>query len=160
MTLQRQLEYVYREVLLDTQWVEAELNDPRDSIAEVDYDSGSRKEMKRERIKKASTVFFAIVTITALFAVSFIMASQNASAAIVVHHKVTVHHKHHIASSQASATAVAAHHKDRTASRGTISVHKVVAVIPETHGASAPELLKIMKTTKGNVIGGMIVDGY
>ena len=27
MTLQRQLEYVYREVLLDTQWVEAELND-------------------------------------------------------------------------------------------------------------------------------------
>jgi hypothetical protein len=160
MTLQRQLEYVYREALLDTQWVEAELNDLRDSIAKVDYDSGSRKEMKRERIKKTSTVFFAIVTVTALFAASFIMTSQNASAAIVVHHKVAVHHKAHIASSQASATAVVVHRKDRTASQGTISVHKVVAVIPETHGASAPELLKIMKTTKGNVIGGMIVDGY
>jgi hypothetical protein len=84
------------------------------------------------------------------------MASQNASAAIVVHHKVAVHHKDHIASSQASATAVAVHHKVRTASQGTISVHKVVTVIPETHGASAPELLKIMKTTKGNVIGGTI----
>jgi hypothetical protein len=160
MTLQRQLEYVYREALLDTQWVEAELNDLRDSIAKVDYDSGSRKEMKRERIKKTSTVFFAIVTVTALFAASFIMTSQNASAAIVVHHKVAVHHKAHIASSQASATAVVVHRKDRTASQGTISVHKVVAVIPETHGASAPELPKIMKTTKGNVIGGMIVDGY
>jgi hypothetical protein len=66
MTLQRQLEYVYREVLVDTQWVEAELNVPRDSIAEVDYDSGSRKEMKRERIKKTSNVFFAIVTVTYL----------------------------------------------------------------------------------------------
>jgi hypothetical protein len=160
MTLQRQLEYVYREVLLDTQWVEAELNDPRANIAKDDYDSGSRKDMKRKRIKKTSTVFFAIVTVTALFAVSSIMASQNASAAIVVHHKVTVHHKDHIASSQASATAVVVHHKDRTASQGTISVHKVVAVIPETHGASAPELLKIMKSSKGNVIGGTIVDGY
>ncbi|MFY9795633.1 MAG: hypothetical protein WAK17_04700 [Candidatus Nitrosopolaris sp.] len=158
MTLQKQFEYVYRKVLLNTQWVEAELNDPRDSIAEVDYDSGSGKEMKRERIKKTSTVFFAIVTVTALFAASFIMASQNASAAIVVHHKVAVHHKAHIASNQA--TAVAVHHKDRTASQGTISVHKVVAVIPETHGASAPELLKIMKSSKGNVIGGTIVDGY
>jgi hypothetical protein len=155
MMLQKQLEYVYREALLDTQWAEAELNDPRASIA---YDSGSRKEMKRERIKKTSTVFFAIVTVTALFAVSFIMASQNASAAAVVHHKVTVHHKAHIASNQA--TAVAVHHKDRTASQGTISVHKVVAVIPETHGASAPEQIKIMKSSKGNVIGGMIVDGY
>ena len=113
MTLQKQLQYVYREVLLDTQWVEAELNDPRDSIVEVDYDSGSRKEMKRERIKKTSTVFFAIVTVTALFTLSFIMASQNASAATVVHHKVAVHHKAHIVSSQASATAVAVHHKDR-----------------------------------------------
>ena len=174
MTLQKQFEYVYRKVLLNTQWVEAELNDPRDSIAEVDYDSGSGKEMKRERIKKTSTVFFAIVTVTALFAASFIMASQNASGAIAVHHKVAVHHKAHIASNQATAvavhhkahiasnqaTAVAVHHKDCTASQGTISVHKVVAVIPETHGASAPELLKIMKSSKGNVIGGTIVDGY
>jgi hypothetical protein len=160
MTLQKQLEYVYREVLLDTQWVEAELNDPRNSLVEVDYDSGSRKEMKRERIKKTSTVFFAIVIVTALFAVSSIMASRNASAAIVVHHKVAVHHKDHIASSQASATAVVVHRKDRTASQGTISVYKVVAVIPETHGASAPEQIKIMKSTKGNVIGGTIVDGY
>ena len=117
-------------------------------------------ELKRERIKKTSTVFFAIVTVTALFTVSFIMASQNASAAIVVHHKVAVHHKDHIASSQASARAVTVHHIGHTASQGTISVHKVVAVIPETHGASAPELLKIMKSSKGNVIGGTIVDGY
>jgi hypothetical protein len=159
MTLQRQLEYVHPGVLVDTQWVEDHLNDPRDSTAKVDYDSGTRKEMKRERMKKTSIVFFAIVTVTALFAVSFIMASQNASAAIVVHHKVAVHHKAHIASSQASTTAVAVHHKDRTASQDTISVHKVVAV-PETHGASAPELLKIMKSSKSNVIGGTIVDGY
>jgi hypothetical protein len=154
MISRRQLEYVYREDLLDTRWVEAELNDPGNSIAEVDYDSGFRKEMKRQRIKKTSTIFFAIVTVTALFTVSFIMASENASAAILVHHKVAVHHKAHIASSQASATAVVVHQKDRTASQGTISVHKVVAVIPETHDASAPELLKIMKSSKGNVLGG------
>ena len=57
-----------------------------------------------------------------------------------------MHHKDHITSSQAS--------------QDTISVHKVVAVLPETHGASTPELLKIMKSSKGNVIGGTIVDGY
>jgi len=60
---------------------------------------------------------------------------QNASAAIV-HHKV------------------AGHHIGRTASQGTSSVHKVVAIIPETHGATTAELLKIMKFTKSSVIGG------
>jgi hypothetical protein len=98
--------------------------------------------MKREQIEKTSTVFFVIVIVTALFVVSLITASQNASAAVVVHHKVAVHHI------------------GRTASQGTSSVHKVVAVIPETHGATTAELLKIMKSTKSSVIGGMIVDGY
>ncbi len=147
MTLQRQLEYVYREVLLDTQWVEAELNDLRDSIAKVDYDSGSRKGMKRERIKKTSAIFFAIVTVTALFAVSLVMASQNASAA--VHHKVAVHNKDHTAS------------KDPTVSS---NVHKEVAVIPETHGKilNATALKELTKGPDGNsiVIGGMTADGY
>jgi hypothetical protein len=62
MTLQKQLENLYREALVDTQWVEAELNDPRDSITVAGHDSGFRKEMKRERIKKTHTIFFAIVT--------------------------------------------------------------------------------------------------
>lgn len=38
MTLQKQLEYVHPEVLVDTQWVEDHLNDPKVRIAEVDYD--------------------------------------------------------------------------------------------------------------------------
>jgi hypothetical protein len=59
MTLQKQLEYIHREFLVDTQWVEDELKDPKTSIAEIDYDSGSRKEMKKETIKKTSTVLFA-----------------------------------------------------------------------------------------------------
>jgi hypothetical protein len=141
MTLQKQLEYIHREFLVDTQWVEDQLNDPKASIVEVDYDSGSRIEMEKERVKKTSTIFFAIVTVTALFAITLITASQHASAAIV-HHKL------------------ATHHIGRTASQGTSSVHKVVALIPETHGATTAELLKIMKSTKSSVIGGMIVDGY
>ena len=158
MTLQKHLEYVHTEVLVDTQWVEHHLRDPKASIAEVDYDSGSRIEMKKERIKKTSTVLFAIVTVTALITVSLIPASQQASA-VVVHHKVAVHHRAHTASSQASAVVVhdkvavhhrahtassqasavvvhdkvAVHHKAHTASKGNISVHQV-AVIPEAHG--------------------------
>jgi hypothetical protein len=120
--------------------------------------------MKTEQIKNTSTLFFAIVIVTALFAVNLITTSQNASAAVVVHHKVAVHHKAHTASNQASVIVVhhkvAVQHIGHTASQGTIIVHRVVAVIPETHGASAPELLKIMKSSKGNVIGGTIVDGY
>jgi thiosulfate/3-mercaptopyruvate sulfurtransferase len=38
MTLQKQLEYVHPEVLVDTQWVEDHLKDPKVRIAEVDYD--------------------------------------------------------------------------------------------------------------------------
>jgi len=54
---------------------------------EVDYDPGSRKEMKKERTTKTSTIFFAIVTVTALFALPFIMVSQHVSSAVAVHHK-------------------------------------------------------------------------
>ena len=74
------IEYVHPEVL-DTQWAEDDLNDPKVRIAE-DYDSSSRIEMKKERIKKTSTVFFAIVTVTALFTVSLITASQQATAVV------------------------------------------------------------------------------
>jgi hypothetical protein len=56
-------------------------------------------EMRRERIQKRSTVLFAVV---ALSVVTLILASQHASAA--------VHHKAHTVSSQASA-AVVVHHK-------------------------------------------------
>ena len=41
MTLQKQLEYVHPEVLVDTQWTEDHLKDPKVRIAEVDYDSNS-----------------------------------------------------------------------------------------------------------------------
>jgi hypothetical protein len=148
ITLQKQLEYVHPEVLVDTQWVEDHLNDPKVRIAEVDYDSISRIEIKKERIKKTRNIFFAIVIITALFAVSLITASQNASAA-VVHHKVAVHHKAH------------------TASKGKTSIsvhHKVIAVIPEVHGRTlnATALKKLVKGPYGesDVIGGMIAGGY
>ena len=144
MTLQKQLEYVHREFLVDTQSVEDHLRDPKASIAEVDYDSGSRIEMKKERLKKTSTVLFAIVTVTALITVSLISASQQASA-VVVHHKVAVHHR------------------DHTASKGKISVHQV-AVIPEVHGRTlnATALKALVKGPYGetDVIGGMMSGGY
>ena len=160
MTLQKQLEYVHPEVLVDTQWAEDHLNDPKVRVAEVDYDSSSRIEMKKERMKKTSTVFFAIVTVTALFTVSLITASQQATA-LAVHHKVAVHHKAHTVSSQTSAVVV--HHKAHTASKGKISVHQV-AVIPEMHGKilNATELKKLVKGPYGesDVIGGMMSGGY
>ncbi|HET7390523.1 MAG TPA: hypothetical protein VFJ51_06845 [Nitrososphaeraceae archaeon] len=148
MTLQKKLEYVHREFLVDTQWVEDHLRDPKASIAEVDYDSGSRIEMKKERIKKTSAVLFAVVTVTALITVSLISASQQASA-VVVHHKVAVHHKAH------------------TASKGKISVHQI-AVIPEAHGKpdvvlqNATALKALVKGPYGetDVIGGMVSGGY
>ncbi|MFZ0510339.1 MAG: sulfurtransferase, partial [Candidatus Nitrosopolaris sp.] len=40
-TLQKQLEYVHPEALVDTQWAEDHLKDPKVRIAEVDYDSSS-----------------------------------------------------------------------------------------------------------------------
>ncbi|MGC2683266.1 MAG: hypothetical protein WA323_15500 [Candidatus Nitrosopolaris sp.] len=104
-------------------------------------------EMKRERIQKRSTVLFGVV---ALSAITLILASQHASAVVVVHHKVTVHHNAH------------------TASKGKISVHQV-AVIPEAHGipllnatALNKELTKEVKGPYGesDVIGGMMKDGY
>jgi hypothetical protein len=106
--------------------------------------------MKREQIKKTSTIFFAIVIVTALFAVNLITASQNASAAVVVHHKVATRHVGHTAS------------KDRS---GSISVHKVIAVIPETHGITTTVALHKKGhaasggiSNSNTVIGGMIVD--
>jgi thiosulfate/3-mercaptopyruvate sulfurtransferase len=41
MTLQKQLEYVHPEVLVDSQWAEDHLKDPKVRIVEVDYDSSS-----------------------------------------------------------------------------------------------------------------------
>ncbi|MGC2572485.1 MAG: hypothetical protein WA364_13320 [Candidatus Nitrosopolaris sp.] len=103
--------------------------------------------MKREQIKKTSIAFFAIVTITALFALSLITTSQHASA--TAHHKLAVHHKDHTTS------------KDPSVSN---NVHKVIAVIPETHGKilNATALKKLTKGPYGNsiVIGGMTADGY
>jgi hypothetical protein len=105
--------------------------------------------MKREQIKKTSTVFFAIVTVSALFAVSLIMASQHASAAVVVHNKVALHHRAHILSKDPS---------------GSSSVHKVTAVIPEAHGEPVTTAVfkKLVKGPDGEsiVIGGRIVGGY
>jgi len=95
--------------------------------------------MKREQIKKTSLVFFAFVTVSALFAVSLITASQHASAA--------VHHKAHTESKDPSS-----------------NVHKIVTVVPETHGKilNATALEKLTKGPYGNsiVIGGMTSDGH
>ncbi len=125
--------------------------------------------MKMQR----SLVLFAMVAVVALFAVTSMPASQQASA----HHKahtassqvsttVAVHHKAHTASSQVSTT-VAVHHKAHTASKGKISVHQV-AVIPEAHGKpdvvlqNATALKALVKGPYGetDVIGGMMSGGY
>ena len=103
--------------------------------------------MKRDQIKKTSLAF-ATVIVTALFAGSLMMASQHTSAAAAAeHHKVSLHHKAHSASKDSSG-----------------SVHKVVAVVPETHGKilNASALEKLTKGPDGNsiVIGGMTSDGY
>ncbi len=45
MMLEKQLEYVYPELLVDTRWVEAELNDPKIRISEVDYDRKTNYEL-------------------------------------------------------------------------------------------------------------------
>ena len=106
--------------------------------------------MKREQIKKTSLVF-ATVSVTALFAISLMMASQYTHAAAVEHHKVSLHHKAHSASKDSSG-----------------SVHKVIAVIPEAHNnpdkvlANATAMKALTKGPYGDsiVIGGMTADGY
>jgi hypothetical protein len=102
--------------------------------------------MKRDQIKKTSLAY-ATVIVTALFAGSLIMASQHTPAAAIEHHKVSLHHKAHSASSSSAS-----------------SVHKVVAVVPETHGKilNATALKKLTKGPYGesDVIGGMMSDGY
>jgi thiosulfate/3-mercaptopyruvate sulfurtransferase len=45
MTLQKQLEYAHPEVLVDTQWAEDHLKDPKIRIAEVDYDRKTNYEL-------------------------------------------------------------------------------------------------------------------
>ena len=103
--------------------------------------------MKMQR----SLVLFAIVAVVALFAVTWMPASQQASA----------HHKTHTAPSKVSTTVVA-HHKAHTASKGKISVHQV-AVIPETHGKilNATALKKLVKGPYGESdIGGMMSGVY
>jgi hypothetical protein len=147
MKLEKQLP----EVLVNTRWADDHLIDPKVRIVEVDYDSSSGIEMKREQIKKTSTIFFAIVTVTALFAVTLITASQNAAAVAKGHtvsggtsrstSTVKVHHKHHTASAAVISethsipTTVVVHHKGHTVSGGTSS-------------------------SASTVVGGMIVCGY
>ena len=122
-----------------------------------------------------SLVLFVMVAVVALFAVTLMPASQQASAA---------HHKVHTASTQVSTTTVAVHHKAHTASKGKISVHQVVsdspvvkgkivtlgikAVIPEAHGkpnivlqnATAMKALTKGPYGETDVIGGMMSGGY
>jgi len=61
-----------------------------------------------------SLVLFAIVAVVALSVVTWMPASQQASA----------HHKAHTAPSKVSTTVVV-HHKAHTASKGKISVHPI-----------------------------------
>ena len=104
--------------------------------------------MKMQR----SLVLFTIVAVVALVEVTWVPASQIASA----------HHKAQTASSQVSTTVVV-HHKAHAASKGKITVHQV-AVIPETHGKilNATALKKLVKGPYGetDVIGGMMSGGY
>jgi archaellin len=105
-----------------------------------------------------SLVLFAMVAVVALFAVTLMPASQQASAA--------AHHKVHTVSTQVSTT-VAVHHKVHIASKGKISVHQV-AVIPEAHGkpnivlqnATAMKALTKGPYGETDVIGGMMSGGY
>jgi archaellin len=106
---------------------------------------------------KRSLVLFAMVVVAALFVVTSMSASQQASA----------DHKAHTPSSEVSTT-VAVHQKVHTASKGKISVHHV-AVIPEAHGiallnatALKKELSKEVKGPYGekDVLGGMMSGGY
>ena len=109
--------------------------------------------MKMQR----SLVLFAMVAVVALFAVTSMPASQQASA----------HHKAHTASTQVSTTSVAVHHKAHTASKGKISVHQV-AIIPEAHGkpdvvlqnATALKALVKGPYCESDVIGGIMSGGY
>ena len=82
----------------------------------INYMYKQKCEMRRERIQKRSTTTTQLFAIVALSAVTLILASQHASAAVVVHHKVTVQHTAHTVSK--------VH-------------HKVIAVIPEMHGEPA-----------------------
>jgi hypothetical protein len=102
-------------------------------------------EMRSERIEKRSTVLFAVV---ALSAVTLMLASQHASAAVVVHHKVTVQHN---------------------AETGSKVHHKIILVDPQAHGvpllnatALNKELAKEVKGPYGehDIIGGMMSGGY
>ena len=104
-----------------------------------------------------SLVLFAMVAVVvALFAVTLMPTSQQASAA---------HHKAHTASTQVSTTV--AGHKVHIASKGKISVHQV-AVIPEAHGkpnivlqnATAMKALTKGPYGETDVIGGMMSGGY
>jgi len=85
-----------------------------------------------------SIVLFTMVAVVALFAVTLMPASQQASGAAV-------------------------NHKANTASKGKISVHQI-AVIPEVHGKilNATALKKLVKGPYGesDVIGGMMSGGY
>jgi hypothetical protein len=105
-------------------------------------------EMRRERIQKRSTTTTQLFAIVALSAVTLILASQHASAAVVAHHKVTVQH---------------------TANTASKVHHKVIAVDPQAHGipllnatALKNEIAKEVKGPYGekDVIGGMMSGGY
>ncbi len=99
--------------------------------------------MKIQRINKRSTGLFAMLTFVAFFLVTLIPDSQRASA-VVVHHKVSVHHKAHAASKGSS----------------FISVHhKVIPVIPEMHGEPTTVGVHKKANSTGDIIGGMIVGG-
>ena len=115
-----------------------------------------------------TSMVLSIVAVTAvvlLFAVSLITVSQHASATVLVHHKVTVHHK--APASVHASTRVTVHHKAHTASKGKISVHQV-AVIPEAHNnpdkvlQNTTAMKALVKGPDGEniVIGGMMSDGY
>src|ERR1700756_272509 len=124
--------------------------------------------MRRNEMQR-SLVFFAMVAVVvALFAVTLMPTSQQASAA---HHKAhtastqvsttVAGHKAHTASTQVSTTV--AGHKVHIASKGKISVHQV-AVIPEAHGkpnivlqnATAMKALTKGPYGETDVIGGMM----
>jgi hypothetical protein len=77
MTLQKQLEYIHREFLVDTQWVEDQLNDRKASIAEVDNDLKTNCELSSLRNRESVVLIRSANSGTRLLNSSIKLTTEN-----------------------------------------------------------------------------------
>jgi hypothetical protein len=77
MTLQKQLEYIHREFLVDTQWVEDQLNDRKASIAEVDNDLKTNCELSSLRNRESVVLIRSANAGTRLLNSSIKLTTEN-----------------------------------------------------------------------------------